>query len=279
VIDRAGVLGALAAGGRNGGAPARYHFRRLGAGGLEWFDLPDADSAAWLSRAARLAGAAPPPAGLSVVVGDAGITGALVHAALEQGVGLDLRRRTAGLVGRPVGSRLVTVIDDPSRPGGNGFYRFDDEGMAAGPTTIVNQGVLERGLSDLLGGRREAWDRPAGPRPSNSFITPGPTPPAELIAGVAQGIFVAGPVAASGNARDWSLRLVAAYGEIIEKGRLTGRVVGPVTLGGNVPELLGSVDGVGNDFRLEAAGGWNDGPESLPSGAGGPTLRFRARVS
>lgn len=293
-ITRAGMSGTLIAGGRNGESPGVLGIRWQGVGGLEWFDVPDAELAAWLEQAGRLAGASSPPAGVVTVISAPDITGALAHEALGHGVEADLfrtgRARAAGFLGRSVGSPLVTIVDDPSKAGGNGFYFFDDEGVTAGPTTIVERGVLKSGLTDAFSarelkqartanGRREAWDRKVYARMSNTFVAPGSTPPAELIAGVDRGLYVAGLQAGIEDPKGWGMQIVAWSGEWIEKGRRTGRLVGPVSLTGFVPEVLGSVDGVGNDFRLSAAMCGKGFKEFVPVGSGGPTLRFKARVS
>lgn len=293
-ITRAGIDGTLIAGDRNGGAPGVLGVSWKGTGGLEWLDVPEAELALWLERVGRLAGAARPAPGEMTIVSDPQITGAVAHEALGHGVEMDLvregRARAAGFFGRAVASPLVTIIDDPSKPGGHGFYLFDDEGAAAGPTTIVDSGLLRSGLTDAFSarelkrartanGRREAWDRKVYARMSNTFVMPGPTPPAELIAGVGRGIYVAGLQAGIEDPKGWGMQIVAWAGELIEKGRLTGRMVAPVTLTGYVPDVLGSVDGVGSDFRLCPALCGKGDKEVVPVGSGGPTIRFRARVS
>lgn len=294
VVTRAGVSATLIAGGRGAGAPGVLNTRWIGAGGLEWLEVPEAEIARWLEQAGRLAGAPPPRAGLTTIVSEPQITGTLAHEAIGHGVELDLfwkgRARAADYLDKPVGSSHVTIVDDPSKPGANGFYYFDDEGMTAGPTTIVERGVLKAGLSDAwsawrlhrprtANGRREAWDRKVYARMSNTFFAPGPASPEELIGGVTDGLYVAGLEAGIEDPKGWGMQIVAAYGEIIRKGRLTGEVVGPVTLTGYVPELLASVDGVANDFTLRAGTCGKGYKEMIPVSLGGPTLRFKARVS
>jgi TldD protein len=72
---------------------------------------------------------------------------------------------------------------------------------------------------------------------------------------------------------------VAQYGEEIKDGRLTGRAFSPVTLSGYVPDVLASVDGVGNDFELAPGTCGKGYKELVPVSTGGPHLRFKARVS
>jgi TldD protein len=75
------------------------------------------------------------------------------------------------------------------------------------------------------------------------------------------------------------MQIVAQYGEEIVRGRLTGRVVSPVTLSGFVPDVLASIDGIADDFELVPGTCGKGYKESVPVGMGGPTLRLRARVS
>ena len=86
-----------------------------------------------------------------------------------------------------------TLLDDPSVAGVRGSYPFDDEGMLAAPTTIIENGVFVRPLTDLMSatflgttrtpnGRAQAWDRKVYARMSNTFFARGASEPAELFA-------------------------------------------------------------------------------------------------
>ncbi len=63
--------------------------------------------------------------------------GFLAHEAFGHGVEADMivkeRARAAHYLGRMVASPLVSMIDDPSLEGLNGFYFFDDEGAPCLP--------------------------------------------------------------------------------------------------------------------------------------------------
>jgi TldD protein len=79
--------------------------------------------------------------------------------------------------------------------------------------------------------------------------------------------------------KGWGIQIVSQYGEEIRNGKLTGRVYSPVTLSGYVPDVLRSVDAVGEDFALGPGNCGKGSKEWVPVGMGGPHLRFRARVS
>ncbi len=71
-----------------------------------------------------------------------------------------------GQIGKPILPTFLSIIDDPSLrkiPGGaggpvslNGYYRFDDEGVAARPVTLVDHGVLRNYLMSRTPGKGAA---------------------------------------------------------------------------------------------------------------------------
>ncbi|HEX7880156.1 MAG TPA: TldD/PmbA family protein, partial [Candidatus Eisenbacteria bacterium] len=177
-----------------------------------------------------------------------------------------------------------------TQAGAWGFYHFDDEGWTAGPTRIMENGIFKRGLSDswsarlskvprTANGRRQSWDHKAYARMSNTFFEAGTQSREELIRGVSKGILVGHFTAGIEDPKGWGMQVVCQYGEKIENGKLTGKVVSPVTLSGYVPDVLASVDGVGNDFELSPGTCGKGYKEFVPITSGGPTIRFKARVS
>jgi predicted Zn-dependent protease len=90
-----------------------------------------------------------------------------------------------GQLGKPVLPSFVSVVDDPTRPRWgdvdlNGAYRYDDEGVAAQPASLVERGVFRgflMGRSPLVGfphsnghGRRSAGHA-AQARMGNTLVT------------------------------------------------------------------------------------------------------------
>jgi len=90
-----------------------------------------------------------------------------------------------GQVGKPVLPSFLTVVDDPTRAavGGqslNGYYRFDDEGVAAQAVTLVDHGVLKsflvsrhpvEGFPQSNGHGRAQLNRRPVARMSNLIVT------------------------------------------------------------------------------------------------------------
>ena len=132
------------------------------------------------------------PAGEYEVVFAPPVTGLLAHESFGHGVEMDQfvkdRAKAREFLNKPVASSIVTLVDDPSIAGGRGSYPFDDEGVIAGPTRIIENGVFVRPLTDLMSatflgtartpnGRTQGWDRKPYARMSNTFIAPGSTDP------------------------------------------------------------------------------------------------------
>lgn len=294
VLHRGGNNTFALVSGASGGSPGAYWHRRRGVGGYELCEMSDAEIALTLERAARLAGAAAPPPGLTTVVLAPDITGTLAHESFGHGVETDLfpqgRARAADYLGKRVGSPLVQIFDDPTQAGGNGFYHFDDEGASAASTRIVEDGVFRSGLTDLLSserlriartanGRRESSSNKAYARMSSTFFGRGRTPKDAVIGGVTDGIYVTLLRAGIEDPKGWGIQIVAQYGEEIKAGRLTGRAYSPVTLSGYVPDVLAGIDAVGDDFELWPGTCGKGYKEFIPVSMGGPHLRLKARVS
>jgi TldD protein len=293
-LGRGGIRASVTIESLRGGTPGTYWIGQRGVGGLELNAIDNADIDLLFQRAGRLAGAGAPDPGETIVVTEPVISGTLAHESFGHGVEVDMfargRARAADYLGKRVGSDHVRIEDDPTRPGSNGFYHFDDEGMVSAPTVIVERGIFRSGLSDRMSaaetklprtpnGRRESYDHKAYSRMSNTFFAPGTLTLDEILSGVSQGILVGALRAGMEDPKGWGIQIVAQYGEEIRNGRLTGKVVSPVTLSGYVPDVLASIDASTADFRLESGTCGKGTKESVPVGLGGPHLRLRARIS
>jgi TldD protein len=221
------------------------------------------------------------------------VSGYIAHEAFGHGVELDMflkgRARAKDYIGQQVASPLVSMVDNPLAEGGHGGFFFDDEGEPARPITIIRDGILERGLGDLsssayLGvertasGRRESFARKSYSRMSNTYFLPGESLPEDMVASVERGVYLEHGSSGMEDPKDWGIQVICHYGREIADGRYTGRVFAPVGITGFVPDLLQSITMVGNDVAL--AGGYcgKGYKELVPSGTGGPHLRFQARL-
>lgn len=168
------------------------------------------------------------------------------------------RRATflATCAGEPVGSPLVSIIDDPREPGRLGSRPFDAEGVVSRSTPLFEKGVFRGFLFDVYTARRAGGATTGSasrsieslPQPgsSNLVFRPGRTTPEEVIAGVDDGFYVTAIMGPGYNPTtgDYSR---GAGGFWIENGRLAYPVT-EVNISGRLPDMLAAVDAVGDDL-------------------------------
>ncbi|MGH2352858.1 MAG: TldD/PmbA family protein [Chloroflexota bacterium] len=276
------------------GQQRRYDWlHQGGTGGLELLTVAEHDLARMRDTAVALLSARPVPAGAYDVVADPSVAGVLAHEAFGHGVETDMflkdRARGAAYVGRQVGSPQVTIMDDPTVPGGYGSYFIDDEGQPAAPTCIIKDGVLQRGLSDLYSasrlsiarsanGRRESFARKAYARMSNTFFAPGPHTREQVLESLEHGLLLQQASSGMEDPKGWGIQVTAHYAREYRGGKPTGVIYAPISLTGYVPDVLHNVSMVANDLELHAGGCGKGWKEYIPVGDGGPHVRTRVRL-
>lgn len=264
-----------------------------GTGGLELIECKDEELQKLVVKAVALLEAEKVEPGMYEVICTPDVSGVIAHEAFGHGVELDMflkqRARSQQYLGKPIASPLVSIVDDPSYPGGHGSYFFDDEGQLASPTYIIRQGVFEQGLSDLFSshllhlphtanGRRESYERKIYVRMSNTFFARGETPVQSMIESVERGVYLNKTSSGMEDPKGWGMQVTSHYGEEIRGGKLTGRLFAPVGITGYVPDILQSVSAVGNDMALSAGTCGKGHKEWVPVSSGGPHLKLKARL-
>ena len=264
-----------------------------GTGGLELTEVSEQELAGVCETTLRLLDAEKIEPGLYDVVTDPTVSGVIAHECFGHGVELDLfpkgRARSAAYFDQRVAAPGVEMYDDPTVPGAYGSYFFDDEGQPAAPTQILRDGVLVSPISDLMSalltmrsrtanGRRESYASKSYARMSNTFFGRGKTPPAELLAGLEEGIYLRQASSGMEDPMGWGAQVTAHYGEEYRNGQPTGRLFAPIGITGYVPDLLHSIAGIGSDLALD--GGWcgKGHKEWVPVSSGGPHVRMKARL-
>jgi len=232
--------------------------------------------------------ARPAPAGaMSVVVGP-GWNGVLLHEAVGHGLEADgIRRGTsafAGRVGQTVAQRGVTIVDDGSMSGRRGSLNVDDEGHRTQRTVLIEDGVLRGFMQDSLNarlmgmaqtgnGRRESYACLPMPRMTNTFMLNGNHEPDEIVASVANGIYVAGLEGGQVDITSGQFVFEASEAFLIENGKITAPIKG-ATITGNGPETIKKISLIGNDLELDPGKAMcGKAGQSVPVGVGQPTLR------
>lgn len=222
------------------------------------------------------------------------VTGMIVHEAFGHGVEMDMfvkdRAQAKKFIGEYVASPLVTMHDGAAVQRDTGSYFFDDEGVLAHDTVIIEKGILKRGISDAqsamhLGteptgnGRRESFERKAYTRMTNTYFEPGEDTLEAMIASVKDGFLLDNPSSGMEDPKNWGIQCMVNVAREIKDGQLTGRIFSPIVLTGYVPDLLKSITMVSRDFQLEGGGmcgkGWK---EWVKVSDGGPCIKARIRL-
>ena len=252
-------------------------------------DAPERYAAEAVRQALMLLEAVPAPAGAMTVVLGNGWPGILLHEAVGHGLEGDFNRKGtsaySGRIGQKVASPLCTIVDDGTLPGRRGSLTVDDEGVPTQCTTLIENGILRGYIQDkmnarLMGmaptgnGRRESFSYLPMPRMTNTYMLPGASDPAEIIASVKKGLYAVNFAGGQVDITNGNFSFSASEAYLIEDGKITRPVKG-ATLIGNGPEAMSRVSMVGNDLKLDTGVGTcgKDG-QSVPVGVGQPTLKI-----
>jgi TldD protein len=169
-------------------------------------------------------------------------------------------------------------------------YFFDDDGVLAGDTQIIKDGILVTGISDLasatqLGtvptgnGRRESSRRKAYARMTNTFIEAGDSSFEEMIASIDHGYYVCQCDNGMEDPKNWAIQCVAKYAVEIVDGKLTDNYVAPVVMSGYVPDLLKSISMISDDFVVTGMSSCGKGyKEWVRVSDGGPALKVKVKL-
>lgn len=220
-----------------------------------------------------------------VISADAG--GTMIHEAVGHGLEADLAQEGLSVysnkVGQQIASPLITVIDDSTLPNKRGSFRFDDEGVPSQKTVLIEKGILKGYMYDRLtagkdkvvstgNGRRESYECRPIPRMTNTFIAPGDSSPQETIKSVDKGLFVKKMGGGQVNTVTGEFVFEVSEGYIIENGKV-GEPLRGATLIGNGPDVLKSIDMVGNDMGF-SIGTCGKDAQGVPVADAMPTVRI-----
>lgn len=229
------------------------------------------------------------PRGEVPVVFAPGENGILFHESCGHGMEADLVEKGsafASMMGESVASEKVTIHDSGLLPGYPGSYAYDDEGVAAQDTVLVENGRLKNflhsrttaarlGASPTGSGRRQNFKFPPLPRMRNTYISAGQDDPEEIIRSTKKGIYAA-DVGFGGQVDVVTGRFITSIvlGYLIENGRLTRPVKGATITGIGI-DALRNIDMVGNDLVINHSPGRCGKGQEVPVGVGMPTVRVR----
>ena len=247
-----------------------------------------------LKKAHNLTLAKPIEPGFYDVITDPSITGLIAHEAFGHGVEMDQFVKDRALakkyVGNYVASPICNMRDGAASTLSAASYFFDDDGVLAGDTQIIKDGILVTGISDLasatqLGtvptgnGRRESTRRKAYARMTNTFFEKGTDKLEDMIASIDHGYMLFETDNGMEDPKNWAIQCVAQYGIEIVDGKLTENFVSPVVMSGYVPDLLKSISMVSDDFVITGMGSCGKGyKEWVRVSDGGPALKVKVKL-
>jgi predicted Zn-dependent protease len=219
------------------------------------------------------------------VVFAAGNGGLLLHEFVH---GLEADQQARGWsVWPPEGgvvSSLLTLWDDPTRPGLRGSFRHDDEGRPSRRRLLVRQGRMAGVLGDRRHagkvpgaadghGRRSSRHHPPRPRSANLYMAAGDMPTSAMSVVPRPVLWVHDMETGATDPRSGHVCLRVSDGEWFQDGRSLGPVSG-LSLQGWLPDVLARVDRVAGERAADtgAASCARDG-EGVPIGFMTPAYR------
>ena len=187
-------------------------------------------------------------------------------------------------LGKTFGPQHLNIVDGASVPGLRGSYKYDDEGVPAGKTYLIREGVLTGRLhsretaakmkENLSGNARAiSYRYPPIVRMTNTYIEAGKTTFKDMIADIKEGIYVKNWYGGTTSMEMFTFSAGEAY--MIRNGQIA-EMLRPVVLTGNVFSTLKNIDAIGNDLDMNQGGGCGKGGQSpLPVSNGSPHIRIQ----
>jgi len=247
-----------------------------------------------VEKAHMLTLAKPITPGVYDVITAPSITGLIAYEAFGHGVEMDQFVKDRALakeyVGKYVASPIVNMRDGAASVLSAASYFFDDDGVLAGDTQIIKDGILITGISDLTSatelnsiptgnGRRETSRRKAYARMTNTFFEAGKDKLEDMIKSIKHGYMLFETNNGMEDPKNWAIQCVAQYGIEIVDGKLTNNWVSPVVMSGYVPDLLKSITMISDDFEIIGAGYCGKGyKEWVRVSDGGPALKAKVKL-
>jgi TldD protein len=247
-----------------------------------------AESAA--RRAVELLSAPPVTGGKYTVIVNPKLAGVFAHEAFGHLSESDFlyendRMKDLMVLGKEVGSKKVSIIDDGTIDGLRGTHRYDDEGVKTKKNYLIKDGVLvgrlhsretahKMGESPTGNARSIGYRHQPIVRMTNTYIDKGESTFEEMIKDVKLGLYAVDMV--GGQTSMEMFTFSAACGYMIRDGEVA-ELVRDVVLTGNVFSTLMHIDRVGDTVSFPPAGGGCGKEEQspLPVGFGGPHVRIQ----
>ncbi len=226
------------------------------------------------------------PAGKMPVVIDNGFGGVIFHEACGHLLETTSVEKKASVfwdkMGEQIAHGALTAVDDGTIDGAWGSLSIDDEGMPTQKTTLIENGVLKRFISDRLGeqktghkrtgsGRRQSYKFAPASRMRNTYIDKGPYSLEEIISSVPDGIYAKKMGGGSVDPSTGQFNFAVQEAYLIKDGKITTPVKG-ATLIGKGADIMTRISMVGKDLKL-MAGMCGSVSGSIPTTVGQPPIK------
>jgi TldD protein len=261
--------------------------------GYELFRLypPEETGRIAAEQALTMLQARPAPTGPMAVVIANGTGGVLFHEACGHSLEADAVYKKAsvfmGKIGQRVASPLLSAYDDATLVNRWGSFSYDDEGVRAERTPLIERGMLlgfindrKRSMRDGVAatgnGRRQSYRFVPVPRMTNTYIEIGTAGKEEIIADTQLGLYALKLGGGEVNPVTGDFIFAVTEGYMIRGGEVAEAVKG-ATLIGNGPRVLMDIDAVAGDLDFDTGMCGKDG-QAVPVCTGQPTLRVRELV-
>ncbi len=146
--------------------------------------------------------------------------------------------------GQPIGSELMTILDDPFVSRGLGSKLWDTDGMATRRRTMVDAGVLREFYVDWYYSRKLGCDPTTG-SPTNVVIPPGRRSIPEIMRDLGRGVLITGFIGGNRNPTTGD-QSVGIIGKLFENGEPV-QAIAEMNMAGNMLTLWNSLIEVAND--------------------------------
>ncbi|MCU0852167.1 MAG: TldD/PmbA family protein [Thermoplasmata archaeon] len=193
------------------------------------------------------------------------------------------------MVGKQIGSRYATVMDDPTVPGTYGYYPYDEEGVKARPRYLYKEGRINEflqnretaarmGVQSNAASRSEFYLREPIVRMANTFVAPGDFEEDEIIGDVKNGVLMHSFTEWNIDDKRYNQKYVSREAYFIKDGELAGPAK-KCTLEITTPGFWSAIDAVSKKVAFDSAEcGKGDPMQSMAVCTGGPVLRLRSVV-
>lgn len=229
-----------------------------------------------------------PSGEMDVVIGP-GWNGVMIHEAVGHGLEGDFNRKGqsaySGKIGERVAAPGVTIVDNGAIEDSRGSLTIDDEGTPTQRNVLIEDGILKGYMQDRLNarlmgvastgnGRRQTYAHIPMPRMTNTYMEGGDKDPAEILASVKRGLYVANMAGGQVDITSGKFVFQCTEAYLVED----GKIIAPVkkaTLIGDGPRAMRGVTMIGNDFALDPGiGVCGKFGQSVPASLGQPTVKI-----